>query len=187
MTMETKNRKPNLSTDEFKQYVRKFSRSQKRFKQVQERFNELKAQFNSDAKDYFESKNITSLFVDAEEFNGEALVVSQVKKTNVEFDVDKLEKALGKTIAKSVISRQYSVIDMQGLVAYLKECAVDPKIFKSFLNVTKVVDTKELDRLEELGKITLEQIKGCYTVKQYSPYFTIRAKKGQNDERVERQ
>ena len=40
----------------------------------------------------------------------------------------------------------------------------------------------ELSRgLEELGKITTEQIKGCYTVKSQSPYFTVSAGKGQDN------
>ena len=67
------------------------------------------------------------------------------------------------------------------MIAYLKECNVDPKIFKSFLIVSKTVDTKELDRLDELGKISTEQVKGCYTIKRQKPYFTVGVKRGNDN------
>ena len=70
---------------------------------------------------------------------------------------------------------------MPALVTYLKECGVDPKIFKSFIVTTKSVDTKELDRLEEIGKITTSQVQGCYTVKNQKPYFTVGLRKGKGD------
>jgi hypothetical protein len=70
---------------------------------------------------------------------------------------------------------------MNGLITYLKDCGISPKVFKSFISVRKTVNTKELDRLEELGKITAEQIKGCYTVKSQSPYFTVNVGKGQDN------
>ena len=70
---------------------------------------------------------------------------------------------------------------MNALTAYLKECDVDPKIFKSFISVSKSVDVQELDRLEEIGKITAEQVKGCYTIKKQNPYFTVGVKRVRDD------
>lgn len=172
--MTKRNRKPKLSYDECVQSVLKFFEKQKKFKQVQTQFNELKAQFNSDMEDYFECEGISKMDID--EFIDGNLVVNRIQKSSVEFDADKLEKALGK-FAKDVIIKRHEIIDMIGLIAYLKECGVDPKIFKSFLNVSKSVDTKELDRLEELGKITVEQIQGCYTIKPQNPYFTVGVKR----------
>ena len=63
---------------------------------------------------------------------------------------------------------------MLGLITYLQECGVDPKIFKSFISVEESVDVKELERLEELGKISKEQLKGCYSVKCQKPYYQVR-------------
>ena len=99
------------------------------------------------------------------------------------FNADKLEKVLGKKISDNVIIKKYEIVDMFGLIAYLKECNVDPKIFKSFLSVTKSVDVKELERLDELGKISIEQLNGCYTVNKQKPYFTVGLKRwhGEND------
>lgn len=165
-----------------KLYVQKFFEKQTKFKSVQAQFNEIKAQFNSNMEDFFKRERIDkSTVFSCDEIVGDSLVVNRVQKSSVEFNPDKLEKVLGKDFGKQIIIKRYEITDMDALIAYLKECNVDPKIFKSFLNVSKSVDVKELDRLEELGKITAEQIKGCYTIKQQAPYFTVGVKKGQND------
>lgn len=182
MKMSKENRKAKLSENECKQSVRKYFEKQSKFKQVQSQFNELKAQFNSDMEDYFEHEGIDkSLTIKYDDFVDSDLVVNRIQKSSVVFDADKLERALGKHLGKQIIIKRYEVTDMDALIAYLKECDVDPKIFKSFLSVSKSVDTSELDRLEELGKISAEQIQGCYTVKRQKPYFTVGVKRGNDD------
>lgn len=182
MRMEKKSREAKLSLNECKQFVHKFFERQSKFKQMQSQFNEWKAQFNSVMEDYFKCKGIDkSLTFSYDDLVGSDLVVNRIQKSSVEFDPDKLAKALGKQLAKQVIIKEYEITDIDALIAYLKECDVDPKIFKSFLNVSQTVDTQELDRLEEIGKITAEQIKGCYIVKCQKPYFTVGVKRGHDD------
>lgn len=59
---------------------------------------------------------------------------------------------------------------------------VEQKVFKSFINVTKKVDEKKLDKLADLGLISQEQLEGCYTLKRQKPYFTFKMKRGKHDE-----
>lgn len=176
-------RKSKLNSDECKQSIINFFQKQKRFKQIQTRFCEIKADFYNDMEDYFECNNIDGkLTIESNTFDGaENFVVTRIQSSKVEFNPDKLEKVLGKELSFNVIQKHYEIIDMNGLVTYLKECGIDSKVFKSFISVRKTVNTKELDRLEELGKITAEQIKGCYTVKSQSPYFTVNVGKGQGN------
>lgn len=177
MKMGTKPGKPSLNT----QSVVEFFERQKELKQIQTQFGELKAQFYGSMEDYFSRNDIDdSKVVVHGGYNGD-LVVTRIQSSKVEFNPDKLEKALGKELASGVISKRYEIADMSGLVTYLKSCGVDPKVFKSFLLVSKSVDTKELDKLEELGKITADQVKGCYTVKKQNPYFTVSVAKGQGE------
>lgn len=168
----------------YKKTILEFFESQKRFKQEQSRHEELKTRFYSDMEELFESEHIEKTFsFDIPSFIEGTLEVNRVQKSTVAFDAGKLEKVLDKELCKDVIQKRYEIIDMFGLIAYLKECGVDPKIFKSFLSVTKTVDVKELERLEELGKVSLEQLSGCYTIKSHKPYFTVGCKKrnGEND------
>ena len=180
---DTKPRK-RTSQDELglKRIVQEYLEKRLRFKKVQQRFNTLKDQFNCDMNDYFESKGIEKSFIlRADNLNERDLIISRVQKSSVEFDPDKLEKVLGKRLSEQVIIKRYEVTDMASLVAYLKERDVDPKIFKSFITTLKSVDVQELDRLEDFGKITVEQVKDCYTIKRQKPYFTVCVKRERAD------
>lgn len=173
-------RKSKLNSEECKQAIANFFQKQKKFKQIQTRFGEIKTDFYNDMEDYFKCNNINGkLTIDCGVNIGD-LVVTRIQSSRVEFSPDKLEKALGKELARDVVQRHYEIIDMIGLITYLKECGANPKVFKSFISVHKTVNTKELDRLEELGMITAEQIKGCYTIKSQNPYFTVNIGKGQD-------
>ena len=175
-------RKSKLNSEECKQSIKNFFQKKKRFEQIQTRFSEIKADFYNDMEDYFECNDIDDKLIFDDSLNIGKLVVTRVQSTKVEFNPDKLEKALGKELSRGVIQKHYEIVDMNGLITYLRECGVNPKVFKSFISVRKTVNVKELDRLEELGKITAEQIKGCYTIKSQNPYFTVNAGKGQNND-----
>ena len=186
ITLTKKDRKSKLNADECGQLVLAFFQKQRKFKKIQSQFDELKARFYNDLEDYFEcncgdaKSKIDFSYVNCSEGD---LTVKRVQKSNVIFDPVKLEKALGKQLSENIILKRYEIVDMTGLIAYLKECGVDPRVFKSFVHVSKTVDTKELDRLEELGKITAKQVQGCYTIKSQKPYFTVNVRKGHdNDE-----
>ena len=160
----------------FKEAVRGFLVDQTVFKNMEENFKNVKIKFYEDMDEYFESGRLEddgSAIFNYPDIGGGGLKVTRIQRTNVEFDVDKLERVLSKEIAKKVITKKYEVINMEGLISYLKKCNVDPQVFKEFLNVTKFVDTKEMDKLEELGKISINQIRGCYSVKKSNPYYTV--------------
>lgn len=176
-----KNRQ-RLNLERCKQSVLMFFQEQQLFKQAQAKFTDVKERFYSDMENYFKSNNIDGkLRIDGIP-NMETLVVNRVQSTKLEFDLVKLEKALGKELAKAVIIKRYEIIDVDGLVAYLKECGVDPKIFKSFLSISRSLNASELDRLADIGKITQDQVEGCYTIKKQKPYFTVNVGRGQSDE-----
>lgn len=176
-------RKSKLNSEECKQSIKNFFQKKKKFEQIQARFSEIKADFYDDMEDYFKNNSIDGkLVIDNDEFNdAESFVVTRIQSSKVEFNPDKLEKALGKEFSRDVIQKHYEITDMAGLVSYLQGYGVNPKVFKGFISVRKSVNVKELDRLEGLGKITAEQIKGCYTVRSQKPYFTVNIGKGQDN------
>lgn len=182
-----KGRKSKLSLDELRQAAYTFTAKSQKIKRMQTQLAELKEQFYADASDYLECNDmgdsIDIEYVGGEAFNDFAgtLHLKKIQKASVEFNADAIEKALGKELSKEVILKRYEVQDMAALIVYLKECGVDPKIFKSFIVVEKSVDAEAIDRLEEVGRITHEQIDGCYTVKTQNPYFTVKVKRGQGD------
>lgn len=178
-------RKSKLNSEECKQAILSYFQTQKKFKRMQTRFSEIKAGFYDVMEDYFSCNNIIgklTIECDDKFEKAEKFVVTRVQSSKIEFNPDKLEKVLGKELSLNVIQKQYEIIDMNGLVSHLRDCGISSKVFKSFISVSKSVNVKELEKLEELGQITTEQIKGCYTVKSQSPYFTVNVGRGQDNE-----
>lgn len=166
--------------DEYHDAVSEFYQKQQKFKSLEAKFKGLKEQFNDDMQELFDLKGDNEP-VSYDEFDSK-LVVSRTQRVTIQWNPMKLVEALGKSISKQVVLKRYMINDMPALVEYLKECGVDPKVFKSFLDIEESVDQKELERLEELGRISKDQLKGCYTVKCQKPYFTVVRKGGDKDE-----
>lgn len=146
--------------------------------QNQKEFDERKKSFYESMDEFFLLSNGgSSMKFDDDGFTGGQLVVKKVEKTSIEWDAEKLEKRVEKSIAKQVIKKQYRISDMQGLIQYLRSCGVDPTIFKKFILVDKTVDEKAVDRLGDTGQLTVKQISGCYTIRSQKPYFTVSVKK----------
>lgn len=166
------NRLEKVDIKRFNKAVHEYIKAQDSKKENDEAFEVAKNKFAAAADIFFKLKGNDDSEV-IEELN-ESFTVSKVQRTNISWNIDKLTKNLSKQIRKSIILRRYEVTDMLGLIAYLKECGVDPKIFKSFISCEETVDVKELERLEELGKVSKEQLRGCYSVKCQKPYYQVR-------------
>lgn len=175
-------KKPNYTKEQFIPFVKEFYNEQKEFKETQERFNTIKQLFYNDAEELFNYEGISKLVIDNDDLEGNELVVNKVQKTSVIFDIDALENNLSKEMCKDVIDKSYTITDIDRLIVYLKSCGVDPKVFKSFINVTKTVDEKKIDKLADLGLISKEQFEGCYILKRQKPYFIVKMKRGKHDE-----
>lgn len=155
---------------------------EQKFKKVKKQYEELKTQFEADMLELTDALGKKRVLFDSETVNGdETLSVRKVEKTSIEWDADKLERKLPKSVAKKVIKKKYSIADMRGLTEYLKSCGVDPKVFKKYLAIEKTVDVKAVDQLGNVGEISVQQISGCYIVKCHKPYFTLSVKKDNDD------
>lgn len=105
------------------------------------------------------------------------VTVTKVRRKKITWDLEALKKKLSKEKFIAVVNKEYTVIDMPGLVKYLKTCGVDAKKFKKFINVSETLDETKLDTMYETGKLKQEEIRGCYTVGMSEPYFRITEEK----------
>lgn len=99
--------------------------------------------------------------------------VKSITQKRIVWDVEKLEEKLDKEICNECIQKTYEINNIEGLIKYLKSCGVNPKKFKSFLNVQKKVDNKKLNELSELGDINKKDLEGCYELKESEGYVKI--------------
>lgn len=156
-----------------KKCIEDFLEAQANFKVAQENFKNAKACFYAEMESMEEGHVSDSPYV----FEDEEFTVKRVQKSVVKFDADALEKLLGKELSSDVIEKQYCITNFEGLKAYLKKCNVSPTEFKKFITVSKSVKVEELDRLESIGKVSLSQIKGSYSIEVQKPYFMVKKKK----------
>lgn len=109
--------------------------------------------------------------------NPVTVTVTKVRRKKITWDLEALKKKLSKEKFTTVVNKEYTVVDMPGLVKYLKTCGVDAKKFKKFINVSETLDETKLDTMYETGKLKQEEIRGCYTAGMLEPYFRITEEK----------
>lgn len=161
-----------------------FFRKQQALKEQQKELDQLKSEFEPQMEEYFSELGAKRVVFEGDQLDGTSnLVVRMVERTSIEWNADKLEKRVPKSVARQVIKKHYWIDNMPGLIEYLKYCGVDPKIFKQFVRAEKYVDQKEVDRLSDLGLISVRNISGCYYVKCQKPYFTFTVKKDEDNEK----
>lgn len=170
------------SENDFVRAVKLLHEKTKRFKEVEARFKQIKVECTQIIDAYFKENDLgKSIIVSCDDSPFRGIRVSKVERTSVNFDPNKIERALTKDVASKVIVKRYEVADINGLVAYLKTCGVDPKLFKSFLHITKYVNVEELERLNELGEIDESALDGCFSVTRFDPYYKLK-EKGDGDD-----
>lgn len=168
----------------YQQSAWNYYRKEQKFKKVKKQYEELKSQFETDMLELTDALGKKRVVFESEEVDVGCgkLTVSKVEKTSIEWDADKLERKLPRSVARKVIKKKYFIADMRGLTEYLKSCGVDPKVFKKFLTIERTVDMKAVDQLGNVGEMSVQQISGCYIVKCHKPYFTLSVKKDDGDD-----
>ncbi len=144
--------------------------------------------FNRAKKDFYEvmEKYFDSIGEDSFEFDGETasdkqdgltshFKVTRVQKADVIWDIDSLRPVLG-SYSKSVIDRNYEVIDITGLAKYVKSLGGEVDKFLSFFSVIEKVDTKVLDNLCEVGEVDADEVSSCCDVRLSKPWFKVSVK-----------
>lgn len=170
--------KPDKAYELWKQSVVDYLFRKRAFKAEENAFKKRKEAFNKMADDFFtESGETQDVFMTDELTVPTIITVKKCQSVSIQFDAGKLEEKLDKEYCQEIISKKYEIQDITGLIEYLKSCGVNPKKFKSFLNITKVVDQKKLDQLFLTGKLSEKDVDGCYTTEKKSPYYTVTTKK----------
>lgn len=172
--------KQKLSEQEAQAKIKKFFDMKKRKAKIDSEFNAAKKSFydmmNGFVDDYGDSNSYW--FTDDSDSFWKLTRSTPVK---VEFDVDALQKKLGKKLFSQVVSTTATIDDLSGLIAYLKQFGVDPKVFKSFITVHKDVDKAALDQLEALGQIEKEDLVGTFEAKVGKPSFRVTMREKEKD------
>lgn len=174
-------RKEKEQQERLRQYVLLFLKQQKKYKTIQRQWEEAKKSFYEAMEKEGVVEQVFPVLLNGQEQDIECVggtKVLRIQKKRVVWYPDKLEKRLKKSLRDQVIQKRYFVNDIDGLIEYLKEYGADPKRFKKFLDVEKEVDNVAIDNLHNTGKISKDDIEGCYQVIKDKPYFKVSEVKG---------
>ncbi len=64
-----------------------------------------------------------------------------------------------------MIDKKYIIINMPSLKGLLKKHNVPVKDFRKTLLIEELVNRENIKRLFDMGEVTKEDLKGCYTAK----------------------
>lgn len=163
--------------DMVKDAVVRLYESQARFKQVEDAYKEERKRLQQDILKYMGQHGLCSFNFLAQQGvfanDNRNLKIMGITPKKVNFDVEKMEELFGKEVLKEVVVKHYHITDMPGLVEYLKTCGVNPKKFKSFIEVEKEVDVRAVNRLGDVGVIKKEELAGCCNVIEGESYVKI--------------
>lgn len=143
---------------------------EQRYKAIKSQYEKKKKSLALSIKNYMYANGFD--FFDFESENGR-MAVRKSSKKQIVWNIEKLEKRLGKDICNEFIDKEYKVTDMDGLVKYLKSCGVNPKKFKQYIEIQKSVNQEALNQLSEIGDITSEDVKGCFEIKESDSYLRL--------------
>lgn len=178
-----------MNTAQIEQSVRRLYEAQQEKKKFDEYYNEVRKKEQLAVTNFM----FTNLPKGEETFDIELkdganyytnhvkLKVTKVRRKKLIWKFEKLKQNISKQLYKEVVNKTYKVNDMDGLIKYLKQCGVDAKKFKKFIDVEESMDEAELDRMYETGKISKEdkaQLGKCCDFEISKPCIKITEQKG---------
>ena len=158
--------------------IKRFETAVKRYIKSKQDFEDERQAFTKAAVIFFYLKGDTKHTIQTGDDT--FLVVSKIQKARISWNISKLRSILGKEVSKQVIDKKYTIVNMQGLIEYLKSCGVDPGGCSIIIRIEEAVNVKELDQMEQIEKVNEEYLKSCYSVKLQDPYYSVRSGKTMN-------
>ncbi len=170
-------KKKKLTAKEFEQTVIELYDYQLKFRDIENTYKSVTEELQNKIKNYLRSKGETKINFQTNygRFKGtnKPFRVNNVIRKKIDWDLELLKKNIGKDLYNKVVDKEYKIDDIEGLISYLKSCGVNPKVFKSFLNITEKVNQEVMDELGRTGEITIEDLAECYTVTENEGYIRI--------------
>ena len=112
---------------------------------------------------YMKAKGISHLDV---EYANTTLRLQSTSRATVKYDIGALKMQLDDDIIREVVAKRYVVVDFEMFKEIMKAHGVPAKAIRACLEVTEVVDSKRMDELFNAGYITVEDLKGTYTLSE---------------------
>lgn len=166
-----------------KENVLELYRLEKKYKNVKKQYEETKTELCKNIKNFMycnKGANEEISFSFLLNQKEKEIYVKRIVPKSIIWDIEKIEERIPKEQVKKIIDKTYEIVDMEGLTEYLKQCGVNPKKFKSFLEVSKKINTEELEQACAIGEIDKSDLSGCYTIAEKNSYLKMNIMEDKN-------
>lgn len=101
------------------------------------------------------------------------LMVNRIQSQKIIWSLDNLRKKVSKSLFKTFVDKTYTINNPKAFMTYMKQLGADPKKVKSFIQINEELNESALNELYETGKLTLDDVEGCYTIKVNEPFIKL--------------
>lgn len=101
------------------------------------------------------------------------LMVNRIQSKKIIWSLDNLRKKVSKNLFKKFVNKTYTINNSKAFMAYMKQLGADPKKVKSFIQIDEELNESALNELYETGKLTLDDVEGCYTIEVAEPFIKL--------------
>lgn len=149
--------------------VKEFYEEKEIVDRLDKKFKDTKANFYSAMEErHGDKKKIVC------ESNVASFEVTRITKTITTYDTVIAKEILSKEAYKKVIIPQYEVINMEGLMDYLKSLGADKKSLKDYFVCSASIDKDRLENCVALGEISNEEKEAIEVKTEGSIYYTVK-------------
>lgn len=149
--------------------VKEFYEEKEIVDKLDKKFKDTKANFYSAMEERHGTKKKIVC-----ESNVASYEVTRVVKTTTTYDTTIAKEVLSKEVYKKVIIPQYEVINMEGLMDYLKTFGVDKKSLKDYFVCSVSIDKEKLENCVALGEISNKEKEAIEVKTEGSTYYTVK-------------
>lgn len=167
----------NKQLREFTEIARAYYLLKEKQEEANEKFEVAKKDFYSKMSKFWKKNKIKD-----KNFKDGNFSVTRVQSVKLIFNIQKFKEKLNKEQQKKLIKKSLEVSNTQGLVDFLKSKNISFKDVKDYFIIKEEVDQKMLDKLSDLGEISMNELKGTYTVEIKDPYYKLSVLEDEKDE-----
>lgn len=137
-------------------------------KQQEQEVKQKYAEIQQKVKEYFRNKDEKTIQFSV---GNKSYKITDVNPQKIVWDIEKLlkrfkTKKIEKEIVNQIVKKTYTINDWDKFTDLLSEHGMTPTEVLPLISVDKKVDQKKMNELSEVGDITDDDVKGCYTLEE---------------------
>ena len=86
----------------------------------------------------------------------------QREQTDITYDIDMIQTTLPKSLYSQFLVKSYEIPDWNRFTQFCKKHGISGNELKGLISVKTSVDQQKLNLLYDKGKVSLEDLEGCY-------------------------